>query len=93
MVVAFAEVVVGSVDDDDGSAVVDLVEDLTRRRKTVQCPKRFARRTYRCFLLCRPQLSAAAALLLLLLLELLFVFPLSSLLRLQQWEPVLFRSS
>ena len=93
MVVAFAEVVVGSVDDDDdGGAVVDLVEDLTRRRKTVQCPKRFARRTYRCFLLCRPQLSAAA-LLLLLLLELLLLFPLSSLLRLQQWEPVLFRSS
>ena len=82
MGVAFAEVVVGSVDDDDGSAVVDLVEDLTRRRKTVQCPKRFARRTYRCFLLCRPQLSAA--LLVLLLLELLLLFSLSSLLRLQQ---------
>ena len=74
--------VVGSVDDDDGSAVVDLVEDLTRRRKTVQCQKRFARRTYRCFLLCRPQLSAA--LLVLLLLELLLLFSFFSLLRLQQ---------
>jgi len=93
---AFAEVEVGSVDGDGvGSAVVESAEDLKRRRKTAQCPKRFERRTHSRFLLCRPRprLSLLFCLRLLLDLHLLLYSPRSSFLQQGLQEQVPSRSS